>query len=89
VGADRTRGEPSRVRDVLTNCERAGLDALVFPAFADVRSGGHGRPRSIGGSGLAQRRRGRKGNESTRHIGIPKVRVPMATMDDIGMPVVG
>jgi amidase len=36
---------------------------------------------------LAQRRLGRKGNVAIRHLGIPTVTVPMATMDDTGMPV--
>ena len=64
-----------------------GLDAVVFPAVADVG------PADIDvneeSADLAWRNGVwvANGNLVPRHLGIPTVTVPMGTMSDIGMPV--
>jgi amidase len=64
-----------------------GLDAVVFPAVADVgradmdvnvASADHGWRNGVWVA---------NGNLALRHLGIPTVTVPMGTMRDIGMPV--
>ncbi|MDT0180573.1 amidase [Microbacterium sp. ARD31] len=64
-----------------------GLDAVVFPAMADVGpADADVNPHS---ADLAWRNGVwvANGNLAIRHLGIPTVTVPMGTMDDIGMPV--
>ncbi|GLJ61953.1 amidase family protein [Microbacterium barkeri] len=64
-----------------------GLDAVVFPAMADVgRADMDVNPESAdlgwrNGVWVAN------GNLAIRHFGVPTVTVPMGTMSDIGMPV--
>ena len=64
-----------------------GLDAVVFPAVADVApADADTNPASAelawrNGTWVAN------GNLVPRHLGIPTVTVPMGTMTDIGMPV--
>jgi amidase len=64
-----------------------GLDAVVFPAVADV---GPADADVNEESAVAAWRNGvwvANGNLAIRHLGIPTVTVPMGTMADIGMPV--
>ena len=64
-----------------------GLDAIVFPAVADV---GPADADVNEESAVAAWRNGvwvANGNLAIRHLGIPTVTVPMGTMADIGMPV--
>ncbi len=66
---------------------RLGLDAVVFPAVADV---GPADADVNEESAVAAWRNGvwvANGNLAIRHLGIPTVTVPMGTMADIGMPV--
>ncbi|HYI51465.1 MAG TPA: amidase [Microbacterium sp.] len=64
-----------------------GLDAVVFPAVADV---GRADADVNEESAVGAWRNGvwvANGNLAIRHLGIPTVTVPMGTMADIGMPV--
>ncbi len=64
-----------------------GLDAVIFPAVADV---GPADADVNEASAAAAWRNGvwvANGNLAIRHLGIPTVTVPMGTMADIGMPV--
>lgn len=64
-----------------------GLDAVVFPAAADVApQDAESNPES---NEIAWRNgvRYSNGNLAIRHLGIPTVTVPMGLMEDIGMPV--
>ncbi|GAA3883041.1 amidase [Leifsonia kafniensis] len=64
-----------------------GLDAVIFPAVADV---GPADMDVNEGSAARGWRNGvwvANGNLVPRHLGIPTVTVPMGTMADIGMPV--
>jgi amidase len=64
-----------------------GLDAVVFPAVADV---GHADMDVNPDSADLGWRNGvwvANGNLAVRHLGIPTVTVPMGTMPDTGMPV--
>ena len=64
-----------------------GLDAVIFPAVADV---GPADADVNETSARAAWRNGvwvANGNLAIRHLGIPTVTVPMGTMADIGMPV--
>jgi amidase len=63
------------------------LDAVVFPAVADV--GPADADRDEASADLAWRNGVwvANGNLVVRHLGIPTVTVPMGTMADVGMPV--
>ncbi|MER8829912.1 amidase [Mesorhizobium sp. M0938] len=67
--------------------EAEGLDAVVFPAVADV--GPADADVNEASAALAWRNGTwvANGNLVWRHLGIPTVTVPMGTMADIGMPV--
>jgi amidase len=80
--------EETRRVDLEEWMDGLGLDAVVFPAVADVGPRRHGRERGIRRPRLAQRRVWvANGNSCPRHLGIPTVTVPMGTMRDIRMPV--
>lgn len=67
--------------------DRLGLDAVIFPAVADV---GPADSDVNEASADLTWRNGvwvANGNLMPRHLGIPSVTVPMGTMADIGMPV--
>jgi amidase len=79
--------EETRRIDLEEWMSRAGLDAVVFPAVADV---GRADADVDEESAAAAWRNGvwvANGNLAIRHLGIPTVTVPMGTMADIGMPV--
>jgi len=67
--------------------DERGLDAVVFPAVADV--GPADADVDEASAELAWRNGVwvANGNLVPRHLGIPTVTVPMGTMADIGMPV--
>jgi amidase len=67
--------------------DELGLDAVVFPAVADV--GPADADRNEASADLAWRNGTwvANGNLVWRHLGIPTVTVPMGTMADTGMPV--
>lgn len=86
--ADGLRGlEATRRLDFEDWLDASGLDAVVFPAVADVGPADadvHPDSASLAwrnGTWVAN------GNLVIRHLGIPTVTVPMGTRADIGMPV--
>jgi amidase len=64
-----------------------GLDAVVFPAVADVGPSDMDVNESSADLGWRNGVWVANGNLAIRHLGIPTVTVPMGTMDDTGMPV--
>lgn len=78
--------EQTRRTDLEDWMDGLGLDAVVFPAMADVGpADADVRPRSAelawrNGTWVAN------GNLVPRHLGIPTVTVPMGTAQDVGMP---
>lgn len=86
--ADGLRGlEETRRVDLEAWMDRLGLDAVVFPAVADVAPADA--DVSPASAGIAWRNGVwvANGNLAIRHLGIPTVTVPMGMMADIGMPV--
>jgi amidase len=81
-GLERTRR--SDVEDWMT---ARGLDAVVFPAVADVGPADMDRTPFSADLGWRNGVWVANGNLAIRHLGIPTVTVPMGTMSDIGMPV--
>lgn len=79
--------ERARAEDLEKWMDELGLDAVVFPAVADVGPADMDvNPESArlgwrNGTWVAN------GNVVIRHLGIPTVTVPMGNMGDIGMPV--
>ncbi|WP_337917822.1 amidase [Pseudaminobacter soli (ex Zhang et al. 2022)] len=79
--------EETRRQDLERWMADLGLDAVVFPAVADVgRADSDTNPESAdkawrNGVWVAN------GNLAIRHFGVPTVTVPMGVMSDIGMPV--
>ncbi|MBI5160287.1 MAG: amidase [Micrococcales bacterium] len=79
--------EETRRRDLEEWLGERGLDAVLFPAVADVApADADVNPAS---ADLAWRNGVwvANGNLAIRHLGIPTVTVPMGTMPDLGMPV--
>lgn len=79
--------EETRRVDLEAWMDDLGLDAVIFPAVADV-----GRADADVNPEAAQRAWENgvwvaNGNLAIRHLGVPTVTVPMGTMADIGMPV--
>ena len=64
-----------------------GLDAVVFPAVADVGPADMDVNAASADLGWRNGVWVANGNLVPRHLGIPTVTVPMGTMADIGMPV--
>jgi amidase len=78
--------EATRKADMEDWMDRLGLDAVVFPALADV---GPADADTNPASADQAWRNGvwvANGNLAIRHLGIPTVTVPMGTMADTGMP---
>ncbi len=78
--------EATRRIDLEDWMDRLGLDAVVFPALADV--GPADADVNPASADLAWRNGVwvANGNLAIRHLGIPTVTVPMGIMADIGMP---
>lgn len=86
--AEGIRGlEETRRIDVEDWMDELGLDAVIFPAVADV--GPADADTNLRSADLAWRNGVwvANGNLVPRHLGLPTVTVPMGTMADIGMPV--
>ncbi len=86
--ADGLRGlEETRRVDLETWMDRLGLDAVVFPAVADIAPADA--DVNSASADIAWRNGVwvANGNLAIRHLGIPTVTVPMGVMADIGMPV--
>lgn len=64
-----------------------GLDALVFPANADVALATAESDLAAADHAWSDGVRFSHGNHAVRHLGVPTVTVAMGLMDDIGMPV--
>jgi amidase len=86
--ADGLRGlEETRRVDLEDWMDRLGLDALVFPAVADVGKADMDVDQASADLGWRNGVWVANGNLVPRHLGIPTVTVPLGTMRDIGMPV--
>jgi amidase len=79
--------EETRRVDLEEWLDSLGLDAVVFPAVADVGPADMDVNESSADLGWRNGVWVANGNLAIRHLGIPTVTVPMGTMDDIGMPV--
>jgi amidase len=79
--------EETRRIDLEQWMDRLGLDAVVFPAVADVGQADMDVDAASADLGWRNGVWVANGNLVPRHLGIPTVTVPMGTMADIGMPV--
>jgi amidase len=86
--ADGVRGlEQTRLVDLEQWMDTLALDAVVFPAVADVGPADMDVNAASAELGWRNGVWVANGNLVPRHLGIPTVTVPMGTMGDIGMPV--
>ena len=86
--AEGLRGlEETRRVDLEQWMDELGLDAVVFPAVADVGPADMDVDESSADLGWRNGVWVANGNLVPRHLGIPTVTVPMGTMADTGMPV--
>ncbi|NKX55555.1 amidase [Arthrobacter mobilis] len=86
--AEGLRGlEETRRVDLEEWMDRLGLDAVLFPAVADVGPADMDVNEASADLGWRNGVWVANGNLVPRHLGIPTVTVPMGTMADIGMPV--
>ncbi|GAB3604542.1 amidase [Microbacterium aureliae] len=86
--ADGVRGlEESRRVDLEEWMDALSLDAVVFPAVADVGPADMDVDAASADLGWRNGVWIANGNLAVRHFGIPTVTVPMGVMADIGMPV--
>jgi amidase len=86
--ADGVRGlEQTRRLDLEDWMDGLGLNAVIFPAVADVGPANMDVDESSADLGWRNGVWVANGNLVIRHLGIPTVTVPMGTMADIGMPV--
>ena len=85
---DGLRGlEKTRRIDLEEWMDDLGLDAVVFPAVADVGPADADMNPASADRAWANGVWVANGNLVPRHLGIPTVTVPMGVMEDIGMPV--
>jgi amidase len=86
--ADGVRGlEETRRLDLEEWMRELGLDAVIFPAVADVGRADMDVNPASADAGWRNGVWVANGNLAIRHLGIPTVTVPMGLMDDIRMPV--
>ncbi|WP_137146204.1 amidase [Mycolicibacterium sp. CR10] len=86
--AEGLRGlEETRRLDLEKWMERLGLDAVVFPAVADIGPADMDVNEASADLGWRNGVWVANGNLVLRHLGIPTVTVPMGMMGDVGMPV--
>lgn len=86
--AEGLRGlEETRRVDLAEWMDGLGVDAVIFPAVADVGPADMDVNESSADLGWRNGVWVANGNLVVRHLGIPTVTVPMGTMADIGMPV--
>ena len=79
--------EETRRLDLEEWMDRLGLDALVFPAVADVGAADMDVNPASADAGWRNGVWVANGNLAIRHLGVPTVTVPMGAMEDTGMPV--
>ncbi|WP_062301967.1 amidase [Demequina subtropica] len=79
--------EETRRLDLEEWMDGLGLDAIVFPAVADVGAADMDVNPASAEAGWRNGVWVANGNLAIRHLGVPTVTVPMGTMRDIGMPV--
>jgi amidase len=79
--------EETRRVDLEQWMDARGLDAVVFPAVADVGPADMDVNEASADLGWRNGVWVANGNLAIRHLGIPTVTVPMGTMNDTGMPV--
>ena len=79
--------EQTRRTDLEEWMDRLELDAVVFPAVADVGAADMDMNPTSADAGWRNGVWVANGNLAIRHLGIPTVTVPMGVMADIGMPV--
>ena len=79
--------EETRRVDLEAWMDRLGLDAIGFPAVADVGPADMDVNPASAHVGWRNGVWVANGNLAIRHLGVPTVTVPMGTMRDIGMPV--
>ena len=79
--------EQTRRVDLEEWMDGLGLDAVIFPAVADVGPADMDVNPASADIGWRNGVWVANGNLAIRHLGIPTVTVPMGTMADIGMPV--
>lgn len=85
---DGVRGlEVTRRLDLEEWMDSLGLDAVVFPAMADVGPADMDVNESSADLGWRNGTWVANGNLVPRHLGIPSVTVPMGTMTDTGIPI--
>ena len=86
--AEGVRGlEETRRVDLEEWMDTLGLDAVVFPAMADIGRADMDVDPASADAGWRNGVWVANGNLVPRHLGIPTVTIPMGTMADIGMPV--
>ncbi|TJY69572.1 amidase [Arthrobacter sp. CAU 1506] len=86
--AEGLRGlEVTRRVDLEEWMDRHRLDAVVFPAVADIGAADMDTNAAVADLGWCNGVWVANGNLVPRHLGIPTVTVPMGTTTDIGMPV--
>lgn len=79
--------EQTRRLDLEDWMDESGLDAVLFPAVADVGSADMDVNEAAADLGWRNGVWVANGNLVVRHLGIPTVTVPMGTMADTGMPI--
>jgi amidase len=79
--------ERTRQVDLEAQLDALRLDAIVFPAVADVGPADMDVNPASADIGWRNGTRVANGNLVIRHLGIPTVTVPMGLMADIGMPI--
>jgi amidase len=85
---DGVRGlEETRRIDLEEWMDELGLDAIIFPAVADIGPADMDVNEASAELGWRNGVWVANGNLAIRHLGIPTVTVPMGTLADIGMPV--
>ena len=79
--------ETTRRVDLEEWMDEHGLDAVIFPAMADVGPADMDVDEASADLGWRNGTWVANGNLVPRHLGIPSVTVPMGTMSDTGIPV--
>lgn len=79
--------ENARVQTFEKWMEKLGLDAVVFPAIADVGAANADVDESASSYAWSNGVKYSNGNRPIRHLGVPTISVPMGVMEDTKMPV--